>query len=642
MSAVVEPEPPSPWKTGFAQRAYASGGLWVAGVVAGWLRGAHDQPGWLAVRLDVAGLLYLAASVAGGLNFFGAGIRALRTLRLDMNFLMSAAIVAAILIGEPFEAATLAFLFSVAELLERYAMDRSRRSIAQLLHLAPEQAERLKPDGTTETVAARDLTVGDRIRVRPGDRIGADGRIIAGSSTVNEAAITGESLPKSRSPGDPVFSGSLNIDGSLDIEVTADAGHSVVARMVELVRAAEGRRAPIEYFVKRFARAYTPIVTLGALAVIFLPPALDFWGTPLEWFTRGITLLVIACPCALVIATPVTVVSALTSAARHGVLIKGGEYLESLGSINALATDKTGTLTTGRLEVSDFRVMPASAESELLKLLVTVEARSEHPIGKAIVRFGARRGVLPHGELRSFKALPGHGIIADVGGVRLALGTESVVGLKVAGLWGELPPGTSWVFAAAGDGGASGAIGLRDAVRPEAKQFVGRLHGLRVRPVVLLTGDAEETARAVGEQTGIDLIRSRLLPEQKVQAVQELRAQYGRIAMIGDGVNDAPALAEANVGIAMGAAGSPAAIETADVALMADDLSKVPYAIRLARRARRVIRFNIVLAIGLKLVLALGAVSGRVSLAVAVLVGDLGASLVVTLNALRLARMRQD
>ena len=642
MTAEAERERPSPWKTPFALRAYAAGALWLAGVIAQWLTHVPDQPGWLAVRFDLAGLLYLAASFAGGLNFFGAGVRALRRLRLDMNFLMSAAIVAAILIGEPFEAATLAFLFSVAELLERYAMDRSRRSIAQLLQLAPEQAERLRPDGSTEAVPARDLKVGDYIRVRPGDRIGADGRIVAGGSSINEAAITGESLPRTKSSGDTVFSGSLNLDGSLDIEVTADASHSVVARMVELVRAAEGRRAPIEYFVQRFARVYTPIVTLAAVAIIVLPPLLDFWGTPLQWFTRGITLLVIACPCALVIATPVTVVSALTSAARHGVLIKGGEHLEGLGSIRALATDKTGTLTTGRLEVSEFRVTPASAEAELLQLLATVEARSEHPIGKAIVRFANARGVLPGKEVREFKALPGHGLIANAAGVLLAVGTESVVGGEVARLWGELAPGTSWVFATADASRASGLIGLQDAVRPEAKRFVDRLHGLQVRPVVLLTGDGEEVARKIGSLTGVDEVRARLLPEEKVQAVRELRSRYHRVAMIGDGVNDAPALAEASVGIAMGVAGSPAAIETADVALMADDLSKVPYAVRLARRARRTIRFNIALAIGLKLILALGAVSSRVSLAEAVLFGDLGASLVVTLNALRLAAMRAD
>lgn len=627
---------PSPWRTRFALLTYVSGALWLGGLTVGLVVPVSREPGWLAIRLDLAGLLYAAASLAGGANFFGAGARALRRLRLDMNFLMSVAIVAAIVIGEPFEAATIAFLFSLAELLERHAADRSRRSIANLLQLAPERAERLLPDGATEAVRATDLKAGDRIRVRPGDRIGADGRILTGTSAVNEAAITGESVPVAKGPGDSVFSGTMNTEGSLDIEVTADARHSVVARIVELVRAAEGRRAPIEHFVKRFARVYTPLVTVLAVLVILVPPLLG-WGSWLEWFIRGITLLVIACPCALVIATPVTVVSGLTSAARQGVLIKGGEMLERLGSVRALATDKTGTLTTGQLEVTGFDVLPPTAEAELLHLLATVEARSEHPIGKAIVRYAAGRGIAPKHQVRDFKALPGYGIIANVGGISVTVGTENVVGLKTAGRWDNLEAGTTWVYASAAEGRMAGLIGLEDGLRPQAKAFVGRLHGLHVRPVVLLTGDTEGTARNVARAVGIDDVRARLLPEQKVTAVQELRTRYGAVAMLGDGVNDAPALAEASVGIAMGAAGSPAAIETADVALMADDLLKVPYAIRLGRRARRTIRFNIALAIGLKVVLAAGAVSGQVTLAVAVLFGDLGASLAVTLNALRLA-----
>lgn len=636
MSEVDGQARPSPWSSRFAFRTYAAGLLWLGGVVVGLMMPVSREPGWLAIRVDPAGVLYTAASLVGGANFFGAGARALRRFRLDMNFLMSVAIVAAIVIGEPFEAATIAFLFCVAELLERHAADRSRRSIAALLRLAPEQADRLLPDGATEVVAAGDLKIGDRIRVRPGDRIGADGCVVAGTSAVNESAITGESVPRLKGPGDAVFSGTMNTDGALDIDVTSDASHSVVARIVQLVRASESRRAPIEQFVARFARVYTPVVTLVALLIIVVPPMLGA-GTYLEWFVRGITLLVIACPCALVIATPVSVVSALTSAARHGVLIRGGEHLERLGSITSLATDKTGTLTTGQLEVTSFRVLPVAEEEELLQLVTTLEARSEHPVGRAIVRYGASRGVLPKGAIHDVKALPGHGITASVGGVRVAVGTERVVGPTAAALWGNLEDGTSWVFASVTERGLSAVIGLEDGVRPEARGFVERLHGLRIRPIVLLTGDAEGPARSVARAVGISDVRARLLPEQKVAVVREMRSMYHTVAMLGDGVNDAPALAEASIGIAMGAAGSPAAIETADVALMADDLLKVPYAIRLGRRARRTIRFNIALAIGLKVALAAGAVSGHVTLAVAVLLGDLGASLAVTLNALRLA-----
>ena len=633
---------PSPWRSRFAMRTWLAGALWLAGIIAGAVTGARTEPGWLAIRVDPAGLLYLAAAVVGGVNFFGAGVRAAARLRLDMNTLMSLAIVAAILIGEPFEAATLAFLFSMAELLERYAADRSRRSIAELLRLAPERADRLRPDGSTEPVAAADLKVGDRIRVRPGDRIAADGRILAGTSAINEAAITGESVPRTKGPGAQVFSGTMNVDGALDIDVTADARHSAVARIVELVRAAEGRRAPIEYFVQRFARIYTPAVTVLAILVILIPPALS-QGTQLEWFVRGITLLVIACPCALVIATPVTVVSALTSAARHGVLIKGGEHLERLGAVRALATDKTGTLTTGRLEVTEFRARPATAETGLLGLLAAVEARSEHPIGRAIVRYAAARGVRPAGEVGEFKALPGHGLVASAGATRIAVGTADVVGTTEAAAWDPLPKGTSWVYVSAStDPPMSGVVGLRDGIRPDAARAIARLRTLGIQPIVLLTGDDADVAKQVGQEAGVDETHARLLPDEKVSRVRDLRTRYGAVAMLGDGVNDAPALAEATVGIAMGAAGSPAAIETADVALMADDLTHVPYAVQLARTARRTIRFNIALSIGLKLVLAVGAVSGLVSLAVAVLVGDLGASLVVTGNALRLASIRPE
>ncbi|MGH7547491.1 MAG: heavy metal translocating P-type ATPase [Gemmatimonadales bacterium] len=627
----------SPWRTPFAQRTYAAGMLWAAGLVVSWLAGAPDRAGWLAIRLDLAGVLYTAASAAGGWNFFGAGLRAARTLHLDMNFLMSAAIVGAILIGEPFEAATLAFLFSLAELLERYAVDRGRRSIEELVKLAPERADRLRPDGSTESVPVAELRVGDRFRIRPGDKIPADGRVTAGSSAVNEATITGESLPHGKEVGDPVFAATLNAEGALDVEVTADAAHSTLARIVQLVREGEARRAPIEQFVKRFARVYTPAVTSAAVLVMTVPPLL-MGASGLEWFVRGLTLLVIACPCALVIATPVTVVSALTSAARHGVLIKGGEHLEALGAVRALAIDKTGTLTTGALAVTGFAVTDGVPPDALLRRVASVEERSEHPIAQAIVRFAAARGIRPGDDVEEFAAFPGRGVRARVGGQALWIGTETFVGPGPAKRWGPPEPGAIRIYVRAADG-PEGAFTIRDEVRPTAPQVVKRLHRLGIRPVVMLTGDSAATAAAVGAATGADEVKARLLPEDKVAAIRSLKGRFGAVAMLGDGVNDAPALAEATVGLAMGAAGSPATIETADVALMADDLTKLPYAVELARRARRTVRFNIALALGLKLVLAAGAVMGVVSLAVAVLVGDMGGSLAVTLNALQLARM---
>jgi len=596
---------------------------------------APDQAGWLKIRLDLAGLLYLASCAVGGSNFFAAGMRAARMLKLDMNFLMSVAIVAAVLIGESFEAATLAGLFSLAELLERYAVDRGRRSIARLLELAPESADRLLPSGAVETVPVLSLRAGDAIRIRPGDRIPADGRVVSGASGVNEATITGESLPRTKRPGDAVFAGTLNADGALEVEVTADPEHSTLARIVQLVREAETRRAPAEEFVKRFARVYTPAVTALAGLVMVLPPLLQS-GNALDWFTRGLTLLVIACPCALVIATPVTVVSAITSGARHGVLIKGGIHLEALGRIRALAIDKTGTLTLGRLTVTAFHADPAEMRDTLLGQLHAVEQLSEHPIGAAVVAYCQRAGIPPSAVIEQFTASPGRGVEALVDGRWIKVGTEELVGKMVAARWGPETPGTIRTFVAA-SGGASGMIELRDQVRDSAASVVWRLHRLGIRPVVMLTGDAELAAQAIGAATGVDEVRFRLSPEEKVAAVQELRSRHGAVAMLGDGVNDAPALAESTVGLAMGAAGSPAAIEAADVALLADDLTKVPYAVHLARRARATIRLNIGMAVGLKALLGIGAVLGLVSLPVAVLVGDMGGSLTVTLNALRLA-----
>jgi Cd2+/Zn2+-exporting ATPase len=360
----------------------------------------------------------------------------------------------------------------------------------------------------------------------------------------------------------------------------------------------------------------------------------------MEWFLRGITLLVIACPCALVIATPVTVVSGLTSAARNGVLIKGGEHLEALGAVRALAFDKTGTLTSGRLEVVEFQT-DAPDSQRLLGAVVALERRSEHPIAEAIVRFGESRGARGDGEtpIAEFRAEAGRGVRGRADGIDLAIGTEELVGDDAAGGWGSDDSGTVRIFVTTGDR-RSAMIVLREEVRPAAGPVVARLHRLGIRPIVMLTGDAAPAARAIARATGVDAVQWRLLPAEKVEAIRELRRQYRAVAMVGDGVNDAPALAEATVGVAMGAAGSPAAIETADVALMGDDLAKLPYAFLLARRARRTVRFNIAFALGAKLLLAVGALAGVVSLAIAVLVGDMGGSLVVTLNALRLARTR--
>lgn len=632
--------PQSSWTTPFAWRTYAAGVAWSVGLGWSWVSGVPDATGWLVWRTDPGGLLYLAACVAGGANFAGAGLRAASRLRLDMNFLMSAALIAALLIGEPFEAATLAFLFSAAELLERYAVDRGRRAVAALVALAPERAELLDDDGRTRSVAVETLRVDDRVRVRPGDKVTADGVVMSGFSAVNEATITGESFPRSKRPGDAVFAGTLNGDGVLDVRVTADAARSTLARIVALVREAESRRAPTERFVQRFAKRYTPAVVVAAL-VTAVVPSLVAGTADLLWITRAITLLVIACPCALVIATPVTIVSALTSAARQGVLVKGGDHLEALGSIRALAVDKTGTLTTGELAVDEFRVSDGTDAATLLTKIASVELRSQHPVAAAIVRYAHSRSGNRQLAVDEFTAVHGRGVRALVDGIEVRVGSQEFVSPGASPDVGGPLPGTLRVYAWSAEGSA-GAFTLRDTVRGDARAVVSKLHRLGVNPIVVLSGDAFSTVDEVARVVGADDVRAPLLPHEKVAAIEQLRAEFGPVAMLGDGVNDAPALAAADVGLAMGAAGSPATIETADVALMADDLTRLPYAIALARRTRRTVRFNITVALGLKLALAVGAVIGVVDLAAAVLIGDMGGSLLVTLNALRLGRLRTE
>jgi Cd2+/Zn2+-exporting ATPase len=613
--------------------------------------GSADAAGWLRIRSDPAGLVFLAAALIGGWNFFPKGIQSARTLKLDMNFLMTIAITGALLIGEPLEAAAIAFLFSLAELLEHSAVVRARDSVDQLIRLNPETASVVEPSGEERTVAASDLVRGQVVRVRPGEKIPIDGTVQRGESSVNEATLTGESVPVSKVVGDSVYAATLNHNGFLEIEASTDAGDTALSRIVRVVREAQTRRSPTEQFVKRFARYYTPSVTLLAALTILVPPLLGL-GTGLTWFIRGLTLLVIACPCALVIATPVTVVSGLTSAARNGVLIKGGEYLEALGGTCAMAFDKTGTLTFGRLTVTDVLPFGNLSAEEVLHLASVVETRSEHPIARAIVAraeaAGASTAARSEPIVSQFAARPGRGVIAHVNGSEVIVGTTELFEQERWPDWNSQQTGRldaletdgKTVVAVGRDGELEGLIALADEVRPESALVLRELRDLGIHEQILLTGDHERVARAVGRRVGIDTVMASLLPEEKVEAVKELSARHKGTAMLGDGVNDAPALTAATVGLAMGGVGSPATIETADITLMADDLNMLPYAVRVSKLARRLVRFNIVLALGLKVLLAIGAVTGTVSLLVAVLVGDMGASLAVTLNAMRLANLR--
>jgi len=511
----------SPWTTTDAKRTYAAGVLWAVGLIVTFFVEDRLTPGsWFRVRTDAAGLLFLASALVGGSNFFPKGVRAVRSLALDMNFLMTAAIAGAVLIGEPLEAAAIAFLFSVAELLERHAVVRARSSIDQLLRLAPETASLVEADGTEGVVATSELRKGQRVRVRPGEKVPIDGVVRDGHSAVNQANVTGESVPVAKTPGDSVYASTLNTDGFLEVEATTDAGDTTLDRIARLVRAAQSGRSPTEQFVKVFARYYTPAVTGLAVVVMVVPPLLGL-GTGLTWFVRGLTLLVIACPCALVIATPVTIVSALTSAARHGVLIKGGEYVEALGGICAMAFDKTGTLTLGQLEVTDVVPVYGTSASELLSLSAALERRSEHPIAQAIVEHATETlGISPAESLRDFRAHPGLGVSAHVSAARVVVGTvelhrangSSTLDEDLATRYDHLERAGRTVVLASRDGRIIGLIALADTLRPEAHAVLARLREAGVHHQVILTGDQSYAADAVGAAVGADEVLAELKP----------------------------------------------------------------------------------------------------------------------------------
>jgi Cd2+/Zn2+-exporting ATPase len=539
-----------------------------------------------------------------------------------------------------------AFLFSLSELLESWSVGRARRAILALMELAPETAL-VKRDGDFTEVAADSVKIGELVLVRSGQRIPLDGNVVGGSSAVNQAPITGESLPVEKSPGDVVFAGTINGDGSLQIETTKAAGDTALARIIHMVEEAQATKAPAQRFVDNFARIYTPAVMVFAIALALVPP-LAFGQPWMDWIYRALVLLVIACPCALVIATPVSVVSGLAALARHGVLVKGGAYLEALGGLKALALDKTGTITEGKPKVVDIQPVGQASAAEILRVAASINAHSTHPLARAIVD-RARTEALDVEECSDYQSVQGRGAEGSLGGHEYFVGNhrfaheigvcspaleERLAGIEAAArsvvVVGHRPHGEC-------TGEVLGVLAIADTIRPEARSAIARMHEAGLRHVVMLSGDNTKTARAIAQEAGIDEAYGDLLPDDKIAKVKELAAKYGSVGMIGDGVNDAPALAVANVGIAMGAAGTDAAIETADVALMRDDLGMVPEAILLGRRTLGMIRFNICFALAIKAVFLLLAIFGLTSLWFAIL-ADTGATLIVTANALRLLR----
>lgn len=595
------------------------------------LGNAHEVP--LPARL-----LYVLAVIAGVYYVMPKAWFALRRARPDMNLLMVIAVCGAMAIGEWFEAATVAFLFSLSLTLESWSIGRARKAIEKLLDLAP-SVVRVLENGQTREVTPEAVPVGATFVVRPGERIPLDGEVTKGISDVNQAPITGESVAVTKEPGSTVFAGTVNGPGALEVRSTRASGDTTLAHIIKLVGEAQQKRAPSEMWVDRFARYYTPAVMILAIAVLLVPPYL--LNQPFApWIYQALVLLVIACPCALVISTPVSVVAALAASARNGVLVKGGVYMEAAGHLKAIAMDKTGTLTEGRPAVMQVVAMNGHTESELLARAAAMESHSDHPLALAILDYAKVRGV-EFKQADEFRILLGKGATARLDGRQFWLGSHRFLeerGQETPEVHRELDllakTGRT-VVVVGNETHVCGFIAMADRIRPESKQTIADLRAAGIQHVVMLTGDNEGTARAIAEEAGVTEVQAELLPEDKVTAVGKLVDKYASVAMIGDGINDAPAMGRATIGIAMGAAGSDTAIEAADIALMADDLSKLPWLLRHSRRMLSIIRTNIVLSLAVKAVFVVLTLSGHASLWTAI-AADMGVSLLVIFNALRL------
>lgn len=614
----------------------ASGLFGLSGLVLQLAAGKSESVPIASIALFSIGI------VAGLLMVLPKSWRSLILLRPDMNLLMSVAVLGAVLIGEWFEGATVAFLFSFSLLLESWSVGRARRAIASLMDLSPPIAHLRDEAGEVRDLAPPEVRVGSRVVVRPGEKIPLDGRVLTGISGVNQAPITGESVPIEKEVGDEVFAGTINGDGLLEIETTKAADDTTLARIIKMVGDAGSKRAPSEKWVEKFAAIYTPVVMIAALLMLVIPPV-AFGGDWPIWLYRSLVLLVIACPCALVISTPVSVVAALAAAASNGVLIKGGVFIEIPARLKAIAMDKTGTLTRGQPAVVDVVPMNGHDEEELLTRACALELNSNHPLARAIVE-EAKRRELQLVAADEFETIQGKGATGIINGKPFWLGSHRYLeqrGQETPEVHEQLESmqeAGRTVVVVGNDEHVCGFITLADAIREETRDAIRQLHQAGVEHLVMLTGDNEGTARAIAREAGIDEVHAELLPEDKVAAVERLVKQYEHVAMIGDGVNDAPALARASLGLAMGAAGSDAAIETADIALMSDDLSKLPWLIHHSRRTLNIIRQNIVFSLTVKAMFAVLTFGGFASLWAAI-AADMGASLLVIGNGLRLLEL---
>ena len=656
LAGAGQPETASPALTSWWSRH----GRWVSTVSSGLALGIGLAAAWLGPMLDLekgsgqrlAQGCFALAVCCGGAWLVPRAVRSLRRLRLDIDVLMGLAILGALGLGQWDEAATVAFLFGLSESLESLSLERARRAIRNLLEIAPQTAERIRPDGTIQRIPAGQVRAGDRVLVRAGDTIPIDGNVVKGRSSVDQKTITGESVPVERGPGDSVYAGTVSGEGTLEIEACGPVSGSLISRIVAQVREAQAGRAAVERRISRFAAIYTPVVVVLSLLVMVVPPLLIWvaagagsmppWPLWHAWFYKGLVILVIACPCALVIATPVAVVSGLAAAARCGVLIKGGAFLEEIGRLRTLAFDKTGTLTLGQPDVVEVVCAPGQDDqAQVLRIAAALGDRGGHVLGKAIARH-ARGLRLDVPVADDYRAIPGKGALGRVDAIEYHLGSHRYIdeaGLCHPAFHDELDKAEDAVGTAVAITAESGPLGwirLADQPRPEAAQVLNELHDLGLR-TIMLTGDNARTASAVASALGVGEQRAELLPADKVTAISDLSSRHGPTGMVGDGVNDAPALAAARVSIALGGISSGAALETADIVLMGDDLRRLPWLIRHSRATLARIRQNIALALFTKAVVLILALCGLANLWMAI-AADVGTTLVVIANSLRLLR----
>ncbi|MCE5153127.1 heavy metal translocating P-type ATPase [Staphylococcus hyicus] len=609
--------------------------LIILGYLSKWSTGEHHI---------ITIVIFATSIVISGASLLKQGFKNLMRLEFDMHTLMTVAVIGGALIGEWGEVAVVVILFALSEALESFTMDKARQSMQSLINIRPETACRLIGDDI-EKVDVNDVNINDVLLIKPGQKIPLDGIIQKGESSINQAAITGESVPVDKVEGDEVFAGTLNESGVLEVLVTKHSTDSTLSKMIQMVERAQVNKAPAQALIEKFAKYYTPLIMLIALCVAIIPPLL-FNGEWHAWIYQGLSVLVIGCPCALVIATPIAIISSVSNAAKHGVLIKGGIHLEQLNRIKAIALDKTGTLTQGHPEVSHIEMLNSDINRNVvLQHIGAIETMSTHPIARAVVSYIQKEVQIPPHSITHFQSQTGLGVSATIDNAHYCIGKPQRFNLKVDALWRTkvmaLESSGHTVILVSKNDVIIMLIALKDRVRMNASMSCERLKKMGFQHIEMLTGDNEATAKSIAQDTGVTHFKANQLPQDKMARISELKQQYRNVAMVGDGVNDAPALADATIGIAMGAAGTDTAIETADIAILNDDISKLPYTFKLSRHTMRIIKINILIAIGLKVAALLLVIPGWLTLWIAIF-SDMGATLLVGLNALRLLYVKPE